>query len=396
VTAGVVEVKGIGFPNKGAELMLLAVRQEFERRGGPHRLAYNPYGDAALRGRPQLRVREGTLFAAHANVGLLRILPDRITRGVPHPVRLVAGASLRSVFGLARESEVAAVLDASGFAYGDVWGAAKPRQRLGNHLRRWKRAGRKLVLLPQAFGPFTDPALREVMQRILEAADLVFARDATSLAHLRQLGVASAPLLAAPDFTCLVEGWAPARAEPSGDVCVIPNAKMVTKGGASAEAYAQFMADLVRGLAAAGLTITVLVHEGEGDERLARDIVARSGRAHPVVRPSHAQVIKGVIGRSRWVVSSRFHGLVSALTQGVPVLATGWSHKYQELLGEFALPDALLEIGRGAPEVARGVDLVRAQIASAPLRQSIEAQAAQWKRQTAAMWDRVFEVLAAR
>ena len=36
-------------------------------------------------------------------------------------------------------------------------------------------------------------------------------------------------------------------------------------------------------------------------------------------------------------MGSRFHALVAALSQGIPVAALGWSHKYAELLGEFGL-----------------------------------------------------------
>lgn len=40
-----VEVKGISFANKGAELMLYAIRQEFERRGVAARFVVEPIGD---------------------------------------------------------------------------------------------------------------------------------------------------------------------------------------------------------------------------------------------------------------------------------------------------------------------------------------------------------------
>ena len=52
--------------------------------------------------------------------------------------------------------------------------------------------------------------------------------------------------------------------------------------------------------------------------------------------------IKRVLGECRLVVASRFHAIVSALTQNVPVIATSWSHKYEELLREYGCSDAIL------------------------------------------------------
>ncbi len=43
------------------------------------------------------------------------------------------------------------------------------------------------------------------------------------------------------------------------------------------------------------------------------------------------------------LIASRFHSLVFALSEGVPVLALGWSHKYQELLRPFGLENFVVD-----------------------------------------------------
>ena len=47
--------------------------------------------------------------------------------------------------------------------------------------------------------------------------------------------------------------------------------------------------------------------------------------------------IREYISKCRFVVASRFHAMIFALTKKVPVLLVGWSHKYQEVLDFFNL-----------------------------------------------------------
>ena len=52
--------------------------------------------------------------------------------------------------------------------------------------------------------------------------------------------------------------------------------------------------------------------------------------------------LRAVIAGSEALVTSRFHAMISALATETPVLVVGWSHKYAEVLEEFALPDLAL------------------------------------------------------
>ena len=55
---------------------------------------------------------------------------------------------------------VSALVDASGFAFGDQWGPGPSRQ-MGRLFGSYARAGKPVVLLPQAFGPFQEPEVAE-------------------------------------------------------------------------------------------------------------------------------------------------------------------------------------------------------------------------------------------
>jgi polysaccharide pyruvyl transferase WcaK-like protein len=45
--------------------------------------------------------------------------------------------------------------------------------------------------------------------------------------------------------------------------------------------------------------------------------------------------LKNKIARCEFIVASRYHSCVAALSAGVPLLVVGWHHKYDELLNYY-------------------------------------------------------------
>jgi colanic acid/amylovoran biosynthesis protein len=323
-----IEIKGIGLPNRGAELMLIGIIDEVKSKYPQAKFVLMP--DTPYMERVKHKVyQKSSLLLRGFDFGFLgSLIPKKIRRN----------------FGLILESEIDVIIDASGFAYSDQWGADKAYRRSAKYVRRWKKDGKKVIFMPQAFGPFENIKLQQHMKAILQHVDLIFARDEESLFHLEKLQVENKNLLQAPDFTNLIKGKIPVDFEStSKDICFITNAKMIDKGGEQqAKSYKPFMISLITRAQELGFKPYLLLHEGENDFKLAKSINKELSCPVNIVQTSDALEVKGIIGTAKLVVSSRFHGLVSALSQGVPVIATGWSHKYKMLLNDYKCGDYLL------------------------------------------------------
>ena len=92
----------------------------------------------------------------------------------------------REMYGLVLDNEIDIVLDASGFAHGDQWGV-KNTKKLLNMSKRWKKSNTKLILLPQAFGPFNKQETKKNMKELIDNTTLIFAREDLSYNYITSI-----------------------------------------------------------------------------------------------------------------------------------------------------------------------------------------------------------------
>lgn len=240
----------------------------------------------------------------------------------------------RKRYGLVADRDITGILDASGFAYSDSFGPGRSR-REAVYGDRWQRRGVPKVMLPQAFGPFTNSDVASWATCVLNQAQIVFARDTTSRQHLSRLPL-SVPVEIAPDFTIGLDPLGIAMPTTDDYAAVVLNTKLVTQGVVSEPEYVSFMAQLGRAAQSQGLAVVVVVHE-TSDRRIASSVATQlDASTFDDPRP---RALKAVIGGASLLIASRFHAIVGGLSQGVPTIALGWSHKYEELLKDFGVPD---------------------------------------------------------
>jgi polysaccharide pyruvyl transferase WcaK-like protein len=375
----IVEVLGIHEHNKGAMLMLEAIK---------HRLASDlPEATLAV----NVHMSKG----ARRSLDLFGVVNDQ-GGGVRTRIARAMPAFLRRKLKLATAHEVDVLLDASGFSYGDYWGVDNLKRRLVDRLVRWRRPGRKAIMLPQALGPFTSAESKKLFEQAVALLDHVFVRDQQSMKHVSAVTSARHVSLA-PDFTGLLHPELDARySELVGAGFIIPNEKVVTGHDEGLRnAYLDFLVQAVESAIDAGNRVHILVHEGEKDARIARELNSRLSRPLNIADLPSTLQTKALIGQAKFVVGSRFHGVVSALTAGVPPLVVGWSHKYEELLSEYGIADFIVNLDHRDEWSGKITALLNAS-EDKSFRSALFARADEQRAASSDMWGAVIDAIRSR
>lgn len=388
-----VEIYGAGFTNKGAQLMLYATAERLRA------------ADPAVRCCVE---RRGT-YEERAAYRLRTILPGFTPPGAPLRRRVAnrfadfavgcVPASLRDGYGIVRPGEPDALIDVSGYGYGDKWDL-RVFDRFLRRSAEYRRAGRRVILLPQMFGPFEKPGYAERFRDVVAQADRVYARDPISLEHVRRAAPGADHVRLAPDITIFTPGAAPpgsASARPY--VCFVPNVRMTDQGKDDwGDAYFAVLTDAARRVLAAGCDVQVSLHEmSDGDLDLGRRLVEAVGLGRcTLCLDTDPLAIKGRIANARFLVSSRFHSIVGALSSGVPAITLGWAHKYETILQDFGVPELLCDAASAPRRVPELVDQLNAAERRDAMRATLAAAKERMRPANAAMWDDVYGLLGLR
>lgn len=376
----IIEIRKAGFVNKGAELMLYAVMQKVQARYPDATLVMAP---THLGGSQPFHKLAGMGFYPKAWLWKMGIQWGDLANYFP--------VKLREMYGLVLDKEVDVVLDAAGFSYSDQWGVGSSKE-LAQSSKRWKKNGVKVILLPQALGPYTGSDIKSYVKQWANNVDLIFAREEESYKNLVSVVGKRNKIKTYPDFTNLVEGTLPKGYVPSDKrVALVPNYRMLDKTSKEeSEAYLPFMIRCAQYLVERNANPFVLVHEGANDYGLAERISESAGGI-PIVTETNPLNIKGILGSCDATIGSRFHGLVSALSQGVPSLATGWSHKYLKLFEDYAFDEGVVSVLIKEEELKEKIDLLVDPSKSKSLRVQLKQKSDELKLLSEEMWRLVFD-----
>jgi len=221
--------------------------------------------------------------------------------------------------------------------------------------------GRPVVKCAQAMGPVRTPLSRRLAGAVLPRLRTICPRGTETESHLRELGLTN--LVPANDLAFVMEvpddvraRMAERLAAEAGDgpyLVVSPSQVVATSCDQAGIPYERIMADLMDAIADKGEVTPVLIAHSAlpggvshmNDLPLCRAIHGRLRRRDAVVffdddlLPTE---LRAIIGAGDALVTSRFHAMISALTEGTPPLVIGWSHKYAEILDPFGLGDVAM------------------------------------------------------
>lgn len=326
-------IDGVDFINKGAELMLRSVVKRFK----------NP--DI------QIVVRDWVYALNSAYCIENNILPVKKIHSATGVIKHKVKKRLFNKKDYLLYSDVECLIDAGGFQFGDQWVQDKNQVSRDYEKIRYyiylKKKKAKIIFLPQAFGPFNDPVAIDIIKHVFVNATRIYARDKESYNHLTKIFGNCEKICLGPDITIeyACENPIVDLIQNKKYVALIPNAKMLTKTSKTASTqYFFFMKDIIDFLIGMNERIIFLNHGGKDDLSILLELKKELKKEFIILDNLSAEEVKSLIGKMKLVVTSRFHGLISGLSQNIPTLCTSWSHKYEELLSDFGVSDNILNI----------------------------------------------------
>lgn len=401
-----IEIFGAGFTNKGAELMLRTTVQRLRRQTPDVRLAIEPDGRTPYERTSELQLAQ--IFPARATFSpLIRKLITRSSVAQKLIFSALGGvmpAHSNQVLGLVNRNESDALLDISGYAFGDKFSPLKCKNAA---LRTdiYARQKKPVVFMPQMFGPFQDRKTRKYFKTCCDQATLIYARERKSYEAVREIIGDDSRLKIAPDITIFSE---PPRELDESDMpqtarhyaIIVPNLRMLDQGReAWGETYLRKLLAAGQRIADHSLEPIILVHSNDaGDIDLSRQLATQletnSGlKKVRIFAHENPYKLKRFISGARFLIGSRFHSLVAAFSGNVPGVALGWAHKYEMLAEDFGVPKLIHRSDDQPDHLLQLIDDLANETENARLRAILQIRRTSMKEHSDRMWQDVFQVI---
>ena len=267
--------------------------------------------------------------------------------------------------------EADAIFDASGYTLGSGW-SKQAGGLLLQTIRIARRYKKKIILMPQSFGPFNwgeednSDFLKQVKEE-LSYCSKIYAREREGYECLTSLGLGNVDL--STDMVirekffpkvgdiCTSNEINEKNYPPRGSVGFIINENVFRVGDSDAvlDLYARILDKLVDN----GEKIYILNTSTADTKRVENVLNKIKGRdkVGEISGEYSSPELIDIIGRFKYVVASRYHSVVFAYRSGVPAIILGWASKYTDLAAHFQQQDYVFDIReRGVRRIIEQID----------------------------------------
>jgi polysaccharide pyruvyl transferase WcaK-like protein len=225
------------------------------------------------------------------------------------------------------------VIDIGGINYHDRSLKANIRSLIRH--RYFLSKGAKLVFFTQDHGPCRKFVSKNIAKYVYGQASRIFMRSRASEMFLRNLSPKANIEGVFPDCTLMLEkSDAPLI---SDDYFVLsPSAIMYNLyGDEYINAFVAFVETLAHNYKPVIVCHNFTPNGNSSDLEVCNTLYKAVAKYNPLyfkdeMTPSE---YKGIFSKAKFCISSRYHVIVGSFSVGVPAIAIGWNHKYDEFLG---------------------------------------------------------------
>ncbi len=352
-------VVGVSFKNKGAEAMALTVVRQCSALFQKPEIILASYAKIEDKAYGEHVLSSGETFKLIANDRSLD-RPLRLFVAFFLPYSLSRKICLNNEY-LKELSSADIIIDASGYALSSL----RPFYRQIMYVLEVYAAKifkKPFYVFTQSFGPYNSFLSHTLARWALNNVRFISCRGRESGEAVNQLGLRKdSRIMNASDMTYLfqvdddiaIDQVKHIKEKSKLLVGIVPNVNLYkrTKGKGSSNDYIKIIVELIKYIASEiNATPIILCHEHyanqQDDEWMAR-IIRKQVKLDcdlDIISAEHsAEELKATIGILDFIVASRFHSIVAAISTGTPFFAIGWSHKYHDLVNEINLPLAALD-----------------------------------------------------
>lgn len=357
-------VSGANFNNKGAQSMLFIVADEMRRRFSDCEISFLSSEDLDLSNYKVKQVYFSVETSKIMNFDL-KALWLLCLRYIKEVLKKIAKKNYHihdPLHSLREIKECDCIIDVSGYQLGDKW--SKDLNYLFLNVIKFAHNNNiPIYLMPQSFGPFEyddfssneKRRLLEDISKYLNYPEVVYAREKSGYEALKSLGVKEVSL--SPDMVLQNTGLdlhnifisVPYIKLPDiekDSIGIVPNAQCFKFGNNEDLMYMYQI--LIGEMLSWHKTIYLIKHSGE-DYRICNSIkMMFSDEDQVILLNEDYSCIEydTLVNKFEFVISSRYHGAVHALRNGVPCMTLGWADKYLELMKHMGLEKYNFDISK--------------------------------------------------